>query len=610
MASLAAGWIENLQMLRSRPGQSPNPAGGPHAAHVAGRGSLLKSVVAGLIVLLAAGYCAYIQYVNFTPAFAEPDPDGYIFVTRHIAQGKWPTTYDADPFMHRSHFWVENPSGQISAKFAPGFPLLMAPAYRLGGEEAVYLVTPALGLLTLLGTYMLLRRWMPDLPAALGVVVLALDPMFTFFSGYMLTHVAEMAMVTWGMYFLWGWLESTRRRAPRWGVAAGAALGMAVTVRYTSVLMAAPMFVAVVSRIAFAAGPWSASVSKVLAGPRNVRQAGQLARATASWFGLGLWRDGWKPLLSLGLPFLAFPAALMLYNFKVFGSPFRTGYALSNEQASFTFSNFLENFHILLGGLSVLLPIFFPLAAMGLLLCGRGADRAVRAAWFLAIFLIYAAYYWAPPNTSYFRFVLAALPVLIGAAFLMLESLPVSPAKRLGIMLLLVTVMGLTTAPAQNNALEGRLFGGAGANVVVTRHAAKHLPDNAVIFTIPPFQNTLSTRRDYRVYDLGAFNPNAAEENLGGRYTPRGQPQRIERRKAIYAASTEETLDHDLRALIRDFNDDGRPVFFLVPPDRLRWIHRRLGPDLVLTDFGPALPMNDPELRFRAVSIRAQTSPQ
>ncbi|MCX5659932.1 MAG: glycosyltransferase family 39 protein [Planctomycetota bacterium] len=565
-------------------------------------------IVAGLLLVLAIGYFGYVQYINFTPAFAEPDCDGYIFMAKRLAVAQKPLIYDADPFVHRSHFWVENPAGQITAKFAPGWPLLMVPAYLLGGEDAMFVINPIMGALTLLGTFLLLRRWLSDIASALGTAALAINPTFVFFAGYPLTHVAEIAFVTWGMHFLWGWLESTRRRAPRWGVAAGAALGMAVTVRYTGILLAAPILVAAVSRIAFAAGPWTAERR-----PWRPVVPWILDRFVAfgRWIGVGLWRDGWRPLASVLLAFAAFPAALMVYNSLIFGSPFRTGYALSDEQATFSVANFIDHFPILLAGANQILPLFFPLAVIGLIIRGRTADRALRIAWFLCIFLIYAAYYWAPPNTSYFRFIIATLPVLIGSAFMTLDCLPVGPGMRLGLMALFVVILGLSTVPAQATALDGKLYAPAHTNLRVDRHAAENLPDDAVIFTVRPFGDGLATRRDYRVYDLAAFNRNSVEEDLGGRYTPRSQPIRLQRRKAIYAASDDETLDHDLRALVRDFLAERRTVVFLVPtdrPDRLRKWRERLGPDFLWNEMGKPVSSMDPTLVFRTISAAPHAS--
>ena len=87
-----------------------------------------------IIVVVAVLIYALIEIQHFTPAYQEVDPDGYLFLAKRIARLQSPAVQDDDPFMYQTHQWVETPSGKVISKFSPGYPLLMAIAYRIGGD--------------------------------------------------------------------------------------------------------------------------------------------------------------------------------------------------------------------------------------------------------------------------------------------------------------------------------------------------------------------------------------------------------------------------------------------------------------------------------------------
>ena len=77
-------------------------------------------------------------------------------------------------------------------KYSPGYPFLMAVAYWFGGDEAMFLVSPIAGTLTLIGCFLLFQLWMPPFMAALSVWVLAINPMWLAYPGYLLTHGVKL----------------------------------------------------------------------------------------------------------------------------------------------------------------------------------------------------------------------------------------------------------------------------------------------------------------------------------------------------------------------------------------------------------------------------------
>ncbi len=311
-----------------------------------------------ITVVAAVLIYALIQLQHFTPAYQEVDPDGYLFLAKRIARLQSPAVQDDDPFMYQTHQWVETPSGKVISKFSPGYPLLMAIAYRIGGDEAMFVVSPLMGGLTLIGAYLLFQLWMSPLVAALGIWALAVNPMFDIYSGYLLTHASNVCAVTWGMYFLWKWVRGDTGKS---GVWAGLLLGLAVTIRHTSALMSIVVLIAAIKR-------W---------------------RQTP----LGMQNLSFRKSVGVLLGCYAiFPVFLAIYNWTIFGNPLITGYSLTQEQDAFSFEHLRHNLVTMVSGLNTTaLLLIFPIGLAGMLTTGDVWERLMRLFWFLPTALLYTA---------------------------------------------------------------------------------------------------------------------------------------------------------------------------------------------------------------------------
>lgn len=480
----------------------------------------------------------------------EADPDGYIVLARRLAERGVLARQEDDPFLHHSHVWVENERGEVIPKFAPGYPALMALGYLAFGDEGLFIVSPVLGGIALLGSFLLFRAWMPLLPSLLALVTLATNQAMLFYSGYLLTHASSVCFITWGMYFLWKWWQ---RPGMGWALGTGLCLGFASTVRHSG---------------------------------------GALALAVAAAVGLQWRRTGGdrgpmrRAALLLVLAYTVFPALLAAYNAFVFGHPLRTGYALSNEQYAFSFAYLARNFGMLNRGLSgVALPMIFPFAILGLVFCGPWPDRLLRWAWFLPIYALYASYYWATPNMAYLRFFIDLFPLLAGSAYLLLDRVNVSVLARGAAMVILCTLAVSAAAEDLAKALRGHAFGRR-EMAAAARLASNALPPDAVLFTRIPFCWHVGTRRNFLLYDLDSFTSEYGEKNFNKTPSP-GEPRRQEARtqrfRDFYRQHTEEELQAMKRDKVRWFLEQGRPVAFLIPPDGLAAQQESLGEEFEFT---------------------------
>jgi 4-amino-4-deoxy-L-arabinose transferase-like glycosyltransferase len=547
----------------------------------------------------------WVQATTFTPAHGEADLDGYATLARRLASLGPIGVVDADPFRNQNHVWVENARGEVLPKYAPGYPLLMAAFYLVGGDTAMFLVSPVFGGLALIGAFLLFRRWSNDAVALVAAAIFAANPIYLFYSGYLLAHAPEVCFTIWGMYFLWRWLDGpdrmpqtpptsdsgsgsrigqvrTRFHCLRgWiavanrehsldGLFAGLLLGYAVTIRHTAATLALCIAVAM--------------VAKIITGVRERR--------------LPL-----KPLAALGCAYAIFPLLLMAYNWRFFGSPFETGYGLTGEQFSFSREHLVENLPPLISGLnSGMMPAILSVGLVGILATGTLVERWIKCLWFFPVLMIYGSYYWGGAGMSYYRFLFPSLPLFIGAAFALIWSLRCSGLVRalavaglagLALMLQLDEFrnrVGIDLlAPLRAQSLTGATLHpqapfdtqpAAMAVVRATRVAEATLRDDAVIFAADQMQYHLGTRRHFVLYTLASFHQRYGNQFRGP--LTQGilmQPVRRQRAYEFYQRNNDAQLKVRQEELIRQSLAANRQVVCLIPQSQLPQLRQRFAPN-------------------------------
>jgi hypothetical protein len=499
-----------------------------------------------IILAVAVGIYGWVQITHFTPAYQEVDPDGYLVLAKRIARGGPLAVKEDDPFMYQSHVWVENKSGEVAPKFAPGYPALMAVAYLLGGDGAMFLVSPIMGAIGLVGAYFLFRLWMSRVAALGGVFCLATNTMVLVYSGYLLTHASNMCLATWGMFFLWRWVRSNDRLS---GLGAGLLLGAAMTVRHTSLMLATVLAAAVAVR----------------------------------WFRYFRERKTTEPPIRNTLVLLAsyslLPLLLMIYNWVVFNSPFTTGYGLSGEQWAFRWGNISSNVRILASGLNYLgLFLLFPLGLAGIFLVGPKGESLMRFLWVAPLYLLYASYYWAPDGMAYYRFLIVTFPAIVGSAFALMDKATSSWLRKAVAFTILSIFLIFVTQNDRIARLNGTLADLPSRNLAFSaRRVSKILDDDAAIFSRRPVFCYLGTRENFRLYDLNAFTASYGASAFKENTTPRRQPVRNTRFREFYKDLSDADLQGKKRELIRDFLSQGRQVVYLLPQGDVKGEQNQLG---------------------------------
>ena len=344
-----------------------------------------------LFPLLAAAIplAAYFAFLLGNTAFSVggSDSSGYINTARRLLAGTLvgrPRALDrfALPDEAAQTFiplgFVQGPRPGTMAPYYPsGFPAHMAAAaLALGWQRGPFLVSPLAAVFSLLLFYILAlelslsRAW-----AAAGTAVLAAWPVLI---GQAIQPMGDATATFWALASVLCAVKARGRYG--WALASGAALGIAVLVRPTNLLLAVPL--------AFAL-PWT-------------------ARALALFL-LG------------GVPFAA---ALAAYDVRCYGSALQSGYGKTGVLDALALGNFPPRLRHYGGWILRSLTPLVPLAWLGLALDRRAArrDRALLLSWFGFFFLFYCLY--EPYDSFWFvRFLLPAAPALILGALIAVRDL-------------------------------------------------------------------------------------------------------------------------------------------------------------------------------------------
>jgi len=503
-------------------------------------------LVAYIALAIAVGIYGWVEITHFTPAYQEVDPDGYLILAKRIARGGPLAVKEDDPFMYQTHVWVENKDGEVIPKFAPGYPLLMAIAYLLGGDGAMFLVNPIMGAIGLIGAYFLFRLWMSRLAAVFGVFALATNAMVLVYSGYLLTHASNVCFAVWGMFFLWRWVRGTGRFS---GLEAGLLLGAAMAVRHTSLLLAAVFMAAVATR-------WVRYFRSEDAPQRPHRDT-----------------------LILLAAYSFFPLLLMSYNWILLDSPFTTGYRLSGEQWGFAWGNISANARLLASGLNyTALFLLFPLGLAGAFLVGPVGESLMRVLWIAPLYLLYASYYWAPSGMAYFRFLIVTFPAFVGSAFALMDKATSSWRRKAVAFALLLGFLIFVSHKDTKARLNGTLADPPSRSLASSaRRVSGILDDDAVVFSRRPVFCYLGTRRNFRHYDLNIFTASYGASAFKEGATPRRQPSRNKRFREFYKGLKDADLQTKKRDLIRNFLSHERQVVYLLPQQAVKTEQNQLG---------------------------------
>lgn len=403
----------------------------------------------GLLAVCIAGYAIFLAR-HLSPHAGGSDSSGYLNSARLLAHGEFLTRARALPGHQPREFgeMVFQPLGfriqpqgdKIVPTYPIGLPLhLLAAAQIVGWHHAVLTVN----LLTALASgglvWALARRLgLPSIWAGAGVILLWLCPLFVF---YAIQPMSDLLALGWALAVLYCALRV--RDGWAWGLACGLSLGVAVLVRPTNALLVAPVLVA-----------------------------------------LGF---QWRSYLAVGLGGLPGAAVVLFYNWKVYGSPFLTGYG--DVSSAFSYHFLAQNLaHFARWIPTLLSPLIIVAVAAPFLTTTKQRGWAMLMTWFVILTSFYAFYYNSGEEWWYLRFILPAFPVLIVAAMAGLAAAAQATRLTSGQTTALVVVMlalGTGWQARQMHKLDVLPFEISERSYPDSaRWAQKNLPADAAVFCL------------------------------------------------------------------------------------------------------------------------------
>ena len=339
----------------------------------------------------------------------------------------------------------------IVPTYAPGLPLLMAAAQLVGGHCAAFWIVPLSGALLVLATYGIGRRLGSSRAGLVAAWLVATSPAFLYMLMWPMTDVPVAAAWTGALYLLFG---GGRRHV----VAAGVVAAVAVLIRPNLAPLAAVPLV---------------------------------------WLGLRFWKaTGSARSKALGdvFAFVAAvapgPIALLLFNWRLYGSPFQSGYA--DAGSFFDRSHILPNLQhytswfidsqtpfVIIGVVALIFPLrrLWPQARdRSMLLSGGLVVIGVMALY--APFLVFDAWW-------YLRFLLPCWPfVMLGlGAVAVAVARPGKPLLAAAVAIA-VLVLGIRGVRVASDRFAFELWQGEHRYVTAAKLTETATDPNSAIFSI------------------------------------------------------------------------------------------------------------------------------
>jgi hypothetical protein len=191
-----------------------------------------KAVFILLAFMLVVAHFIFLT-VHFEPAISTPDANSYFAQAKLIAkEGK--TYFEPESILqYVGPHWRRTGDNRYYCIHAPGFPVILAVAYRILGPKAALWVNPLMASFSLLGLFLLCRLWVGEGWGLLAAALMAVNPFANEHALFGDSHTATIFFMMWALFFLAQW---TKTHLPWRAFGAGLFIGIIPTIRYPELM--------------------------------------------------------------------------------------------------------------------------------------------------------------------------------------------------------------------------------------------------------------------------------------------------------------------------------------------------------------------------------------
>jgi len=355
-------------------------------------------------IIITLGLCIFhfiFLLYFFSPAISTPDAQGY------FAQGKIIAKYGHSYFIPQNNLqyigphWHSLDGQKYFTAFPPGFPCLIAIAYKLFGADSTFLINLILASISLLIFFFLCKNWLPNNWSLAATFFLAINPFYNEHALFGDSHISLIFFFLLSLLFL---IQTIKTNNSIYGILAGMTIGIVPTIRYAEFVLCF-VFGCYILWLFFAR------------------------------------RISTKTLISIVIGVLTPLLPLAIHNQIAFGKFWATGYGLSNAPASFGFNYLIEHFIPFLAMLVTTgMGILFPLSIIGFVILLKNSDTRSITVYLLSSTIMSTLLYMAfrcPPDQQSMRYLLPTFPIYTLAAVYFISHL----SKNHRIALLCITIL-------------------------------------------------------------------------------------------------------------------------------------------------------------------------
>ena len=477
----------------------------------------------------------------FEPAISTPDAQGYFTQAKLIAiKGK---TYiePESSLEYIGPHWRPVNNERYYTTFPPGFPFLLSFSYKIFGAKSSLYVNPILASISLFGLFLVIRLWIGDGWALIGLFLLGLNHFSNEHALFGDSHTSVILFLIFGLLFLTIWLQK-KSVLPIFG--AGLCIGIIPTLRYAEFLLLVVFILFILVNFQKSRTHHTSFVSA----------------------GIGI-----------GLPIIA----LAIRNQIAFGAFWKTGYGLTNEPTQFGFNYFLQHFvpylgQLLFEGLGVL---FITGLIGGIILIKKREFRLMGIFSLLLILpltFLYMAYVW-PPDPQSMRFLLPTFPIYIILTVWLLKFLSDKNSK-IGIAFTILIVILTILANFSRSLQSLRHLKIKNAVLVKITNVIKEniQPENILVSNEGIIQN-LDFLGKWKLVDVSIMIPSFHDMNplISEHNVPQKEFRNIVAREKYPDLSKKELFG----ALSKDlwkWSNNCRRIYLIGKHEQISWLHEQL----------------------------------